>query len=71
MRITRREFLKYCTISAAALGLTSTQLAKLEKALAKEGPGTVPVVWLHGASCSGDSTSLLNTIFYWILLLLL
>ena len=68
MRITRREFLKYCTISASALGLSATQLSKLRDALAKEDtPGTndkLDIIWLHGASCSGDSTSLLNTMFY-------
>ena len=32
------------------------------KLMAKE--GATPVIWLQGASCTGDSTSLLNTIFY-------
>jgi len=62
MRITRREFFKYCTIAAGALGLTSSDLLKLKDIMAKE--GSTPVIWLQGASCTGDSTSLLNTIFY-------
>jgi Ni,Fe-hydrogenase I small subunit len=62
MVITRRQFLKYCSIAAGALGLTSADLLKLKESMAKE--GGAPVIWLHGASCSGDSTSLLNTIFY-------
>jgi Ni,Fe-hydrogenase I small subunit len=62
MRITRREFLKYCSVAAGALGLTSTDLLKLDQAFAKE--GTTSVIWIQGASCTGDSTSLLNTIFY-------
>jgi Ni,Fe-hydrogenase I small subunit len=62
MRITRREFFKYCTIAAGALGLTSTDLLKLKDVLAK--PSAKPVIWLQGASCTGDSTSLLNSIFY-------
>ena len=62
MRITRREFFKYCTIAAGALGLTSADLLKLKDLLAKE--SATPVVWLQGASCTGDSTSLLNTMFY-------
>jgi len=62
MRITRREFFKYCTIAAGALGISSSTLLKLETALAK--PGAMQVMWLQGASCTGDSTSLLNTIFY-------
>ena len=62
MRITRREFFKYCTIAAGALGLTSSDLLKLKDVMAKV--GSTPVVWLQGASCTGDSTSLLNSIFY-------
>jgi len=62
MRVTRREFLKYCSVAAGALGLSAATLFKLKETLAKE--GGIPIVWLHGASCSGDSISLLNTIFY-------
>lgn len=46
MRITRRDFLKYCTIAAGALGLTTTDLLKIEQAFAKE--GTPQVVWIPG-----------------------
>jgi len=62
MHITRRQFLKYCSIAAGALGLTTTDLLKLKEATAKL--GGPQVIWLQGASCTGDSTSLLNTIFY-------
>jgi hydrogenase small subunit len=62
LRITRREFLKYCSIAAGALGLSCSTIMKLEEALAKT--GGVPVVWISGAACSGCTTSLLNTIFY-------
>lgn len=58
MRITRRDFLKYCTASAAALGLTGVDLKKLEAALASEGAPSL--VWLHGSGCQGDSVSFLN-----------
>gem|GEM_PF-6425672 len=34
LNITRRQFLQYCTASAAALGLSQTDLLKLGKALA-------------------------------------
>ena len=34
MGITRRDFLKYCGLSAAALGLSSLDLVRLEQALA-------------------------------------
>lgn len=62
MRITRREFLKYCTVSAAALGLSASDLARLQSAIAVEGLPTV--LWLHGSGCQGDSISFLNLYTY-------
>jgi len=59
MKVSRREFLKYCTASAAALGLTSA-LGPLAKALAAgSGP---PIIWLSAASCTGCTVSLANRI---------
>ncbi len=59
MKVTRREFMNYCTLSAAALGLTSG-LGPLEKALSNSsGP---PIIWLKGASCTGCTVSLANRI---------
>ena len=60
MQISRRQFLKYCGGSAAALGLTHSGLARLSKALAL--PGGAPVVWLQGAGCTGCSVSLSNKV---------
>lgn len=73
MFITRRQFLKYCAASAAALGLSQTDLLKLEQAMAANtacDPGElspiptglpVPrVIWIAGANCSGCATGLLN-----------
>ncbi|MFW2365936.1 MAG: hydrogenase small subunit [Desulforhopalus sp.] len=58
MRIDRRQFLKYCMGSAAALGLPMTVLGKLEQALAE---GTAPkVIWLNAANCTGCTVSLSN-----------
>ena len=51
--------MKYCTLSAAALGLTSV-LGPLEKVLANtDGP---PILWLKGAGCTGCTVSLANLI---------
>src|SRR4030042_2311421 len=70
IKITRRQFLKWMSASAAALGLTQTDLLKVEKALAS-GPTPDPnfpvaplarVIWIAGAACSGCPTSLLNYI---------
>ena len=58
--ITRRDFLKYCGFSAAALALTSSKLGFLAEALAN--PTAPSVIWLHGSSCTGCSVSLLNRI---------
>jgi len=58
--ISRRDFLKYCGLSAAALGLGSLDLLKLEEALAN--PSAPSVIWLQGSSCSGCSVSFLNRI---------
>lgn len=65
MRITRRDFLKYCATAAGALGLTSTDLMKLEKALATPvSMGGTQVVWLNGAACTGCTVSLANSAYY-------
>lgn len=62
MLISRRQFLKYCTVAAGALGLTSTDLLKLEKAFANESGANV--VWVNGQSCTGCTVSLANSMYY-------
>ncbi len=66
LRITRRQFLQYCAASATALGLSQTDLLKLEKALATQQTGctspTPSVIWMSGQNCSGCQTSLLNRV---------
>jgi len=51
--------MKYCAVAAGALGLSTSSLMKLEKAMATTG-GT-KVVWLNGAACTGCTVSLANT----------
>jgi hydrogenase small subunit len=60
MAITRRDFLKYCGLSAAAIGLSSTDLLQLEELLAN--PTGPTVIWLQGSGCTGCSMSFLNRI---------
>lgn len=60
MSITRRSFFRYCSVSAAALGLTSTKLGLLREALAN--PAAPSVIWLIGSACTGCSVSFLNRI---------
>ena len=62
VRITRREFLKYCSVAAGALGLSASTLMKVENVLAN--PSAPTVVWIAGAACTGCTMSLLNTVFY-------
>lgn len=62
MRLHRRQFLKYCVGSAAALGLPMTVIGKLEEALAAEGSGLPKVIWLNGANCTGCTVSLANLV---------
>jgi len=65
MRISRRDFLKYCAMSAGALGLSTTDMIKLEKALASEpAQGGTRVVWLNGAACTGCTVSFANTKYF-------
>jgi hydrogenase small subunit len=73
MFITRRQFLKYCAASAAALGLSQTDLLRIEKAMAavttcspdplnggELGLFVPRVIWIAGSNCSGCATGLLN-----------
>jgi hydrogenase small subunit len=60
MELTRRDFLKLAGASAAALGLSMSDLGDLESALAN--PGAPTVLWLQGAACTGCSVSLLNRV---------
>ena len=53
MRITRRDFIKYVSASAAALGLAELQIAKLTEALANPSTTAPRVLWLQGATCTG------------------
>jgi hydrogenase small subunit len=60
MIVSRRDFLRYCGLSAAALGLDATGLLRLQEALAS--PTAPCVIWLHGSSCTGCSVSFLDRI---------
>jgi hydrogenase small subunit len=68
IKITRRQFLKWLTASAASIGLSQTELLKLQNAFAA-GPAPDPnmplgtlarVVWITGQDCGGCATTLLN-----------
>jgi hydrogenase small subunit len=58
--VSRRAFLKYCTASAATLGLDPFDLTGLNQAMAN--PNGPNVLWLQGSSCTGCTMSFLNYI---------
>ena len=60
MKTTRHDFLKICGASAAALGLSATDLGQLKEVLAD--PNGPTVIWLQGSACTGCSVSFLDRI---------
>ncbi len=55
----RRDFLKVCTMAAAAVGLPASVAVKFVEAAEQ---GLKPsVIWLHGQECTGCTESLLRT----------
>lgn len=60
MQVSRRDFLRYCSTAAAALGLSQWEMAALADQLESEN-GPV-VLWLQGSGCTGCSMSFLNHI---------
>lgn len=57
--LNRRDFLKLCAGSAAAVSLAEVLLPHLLEAA--PAAGNPPVLWIQGASCTGCSESLLDT----------
>jgi len=67
MAITRRQFVTRVGTLAAAAGMAQTDVSKLVEAFGYNGAnnlggtlGKPRVVWIHGAECTGCSTSLLG-----------
>jgi len=57
--ITRRSFLKYCSLTAAALGLGPEFAGKIAHAM--ETKPRIPVLWLHGLECTCCSESFIRS----------
>lgn len=60
--LTRREFVRLCGATGAALSLTEIIKPEIIEAFSGPAAGKPPVVWLQGGSCSGCSISLLNSV---------
>ncbi|AZR81063.1 hydrogenase small subunit [Thiomicrospira sp. S5] len=57
--ITRRSFLKYCSLTAAALGFGPAYANKIAHAM--ETKPRTPVIWLHGLECTCCSESFIRS----------
>jgi hydrogenase small subunit len=57
--ITRRSFLKFCSLTAASLGLGDAGAQEIAKAM--ETKPRTPVVWLHGLECTCCSEAFIRS----------
>ena len=57
-QVSRRDFLKFCTVMAGTLALESTFAPRIARAL--ESPKRVPVIWLEFQDCAGCTESFLR-----------
>jgi hydrogenase small subunit len=57
-RVSRRDFLKFCSMMAGVLVLPRSYVARIESALAT--PARLPVIWLEMQDCAGCSEALLR-----------
>lgn len=56
--VSRRDFMKFCTVMAASMGLPLSMAPRL--AAAVTAPKRPPVIWLSGQACTGCTESLLR-----------
>jgi len=57
--ISRRDFMKYCSVMASSLGLSTGLAPKIAEAIASPARRP-PVIWLHGQDCTGCTETLLR-----------
>lgn len=62
--VSRRDFLKFCTLLSATMGLSTSFIPKIAEALTSS--QRPPVVWLAFAECTGCAESTLRTMYPWI-----
>jgi hydrogenase small subunit len=56
--INRRQFMKYCTATATAMGLSTSVAPRIAAAITSS--NRPPVIWLHGQECTGCTETLLR-----------
>ena len=57
--VERRDFIKFCVTTAAALGLEASMVPKVVAAM--ETKPRIPVIWLHGLECTCCSESFIRS----------
>ena len=62
--VSRRAFLKYCTVVAGAIGLGPAFGPKIMEALAAD--NRPPALWLHFAECTGCTEAVLRSSAPWL-----
>jgi [NiFe] hydrogenase small subunit len=62
--ISRRDFMKYCTLLSATMGLSSSFIPKIAEALTN--PQRPPVVYLSFGECTGCAEAVVRTMYPWI-----
>ena len=63
--ISRRDFMKFCGIVTATIGLAPSFVTRVAEVFAAP-KQRAPVIWLHFAECTGCSESLLRSMYPWI-----
>jgi len=63
--VSRRDFMKFCGIVTAAIGLSPSFVPKVAEVFAAS-KQRAPVIWLHFGECTGCSESLLRTMYPWL-----
>jgi [NiFe] hydrogenase small subunit len=63
--VSRRDFMKYCGVLTATMGLSSSFIPRVAEVFAapKQRP---PVIWLQFAECTGCSEAVIGTMYPWI-----
>ena len=67
--VSRRDFMKFCTLVSATMGLAPTFAPKIAEAVTSA--QRPPVVWLSFGECTGCTEALIRTSYPWIDTLLL
>ena len=57
--ISRRDFLKFCSLTSVYLGLAPSMVPKIVQAM--ETKPRTPVIWLHGLECTCCSESFIRS----------